>query len=173
MGKDWKEISIDDILNFDGPQTAEIARYERIMQHRTIEAMNGLSGRLDSVVEKLVGVMETIHRVGQLAQEKADQAIQAADKASTSQGRQQRAMYVLTGALFACTLFYTIINAWVALEMREGNEIQRMIANAVKEQAAAARESNEIQRHLPAPQSIDLPSRKDAKAGHGKTGHTQ
>jgi hypothetical protein len=171
--KDFENIDISEILNYEYANTAVMARYERIMQHRTIEAMNGLSGRLDSVVNKLVGVMETIHRVGQLAQEKANQAILAAGNARQAQGRQQRAMYVLTAALVLCTLAYTGINYWVAVEMREGNEIQRLIANAAKEQAAAARESNEIQKHLPIPLSIDLTSRKDSKANHGKTGHTQ
>ena len=39
MSKDRRELTTDEVLNFDGPQTAEIARYERIMQHKTAEAM--------------------------------------------------------------------------------------------------------------------------------------
>jgi hypothetical protein len=115
--------------------------------------MNGLSGRLDGVVEKLVGVIETIYRVGQLAKGEAERAIQAANEASAAQGRQQRAMKWLTIALVACTGLYTIINGVVVLEMREGNKIQRDIADAAKEQADAAQESNKAQKTLPALQS--------------------
>jgi len=42
MPKDWKDISDDEVLNFSGPQTAETARYERIMQKRSIDAIVGL-----------------------------------------------------------------------------------------------------------------------------------
>lgn len=158
MAKDFNDIDVRDILNYDHAETAVIARYERIMQHRTIEAMNGLSGRLDGVVEKLVGVMETIHRVGQLAQEKADKAIQAANTATTAQGKQQRAMTALTVALVACTILYTFVNVVMALEMREGNKIQRRIADAAEEQTEAARENNKRQKALPATRPIEPPS---------------
>jgi hypothetical protein len=39
MPKDWKEISDDELLNFNGPQTAEIARYQRIMEQKTFTAL--------------------------------------------------------------------------------------------------------------------------------------
>lgn len=142
------EVTLNDLLDYDRPETAVIARYQRIMQHRTNEAMNGLSNRLDNVILKLEGVMTTIHRVGQLAQDKADQAIQAAEKAREAQGKQQKAMYILTGVLVGCTLVYTLINGLVALEMKDGNVIQKAIADTAKEQVAATRESNEIQKKL-------------------------
>lgn len=154
MTKDFKNIEIDEILNYDRPETAVMARYERIMQHRTIEAMNGLSGRLDGVIDKLTGVMGTIHNVGQLAQEKAEQAIAATQEASASQKKQQNAMRWLTAVLVICTLAYTAINAWVAYEMHQGNEIQKEVANAAKAQADAAREANEFQRQASAAQHL-------------------
>jgi len=55
MTKDWKEVSDDEILNFEGSQTAFMARYERIMQKRSTDAVIGLR-------DKLVGLMETIYR---------------------------------------------------------------------------------------------------------------
>jgi hypothetical protein len=136
--RNWENISIDTMLNFEGPQTAEIARFDRILRHRTIEATNGLS--------------TTIYRASQLAQEKADEAIKKAGEAAVAQGKQQTAMKWLTIALVACTAMYTGINAWVAHEMHEENKIQAQVADAAKEQARAAREANDIQRkslHVP------------------------
>lgn len=155
MDHDWKNIPIDKILNYEGTNPGEISRLDRIMQHRTVEGMNGLSGRLDDVVNKLTGVIGTIYRVGQLAQEKADSAIAAANTASTAQGRQQRAMKWLTLALVACTVAYTAINGVVVYEMREGNKIQREIADAAKEPAGATREGSKVEKPLPSPQSLD------------------
>lgn len=39
MPKDWKDVSDDELLNFDGPQTGQIAQYERIMRQRTVSAL--------------------------------------------------------------------------------------------------------------------------------------
>jgi hypothetical protein len=67
--RDWKNVSTDTILNFEGPQTAEIARFNRILQHRATESMNGLS--------------TTIYRASQLAADKNDQVISRFDAAVT------------------------------------------------------------------------------------------
>lgn len=75
MPQTYDHIEVTEILSYEGAETAKIARYERIMQHRTIEAMNGLSNRMDTVVDKLDGVANTIYRTGQLAQDKANEAI--------------------------------------------------------------------------------------------------
>ena len=41
MSKDWKDVTDDELLNFGGSQSAEvIARYQRIMDKKTIDAMN-------------------------------------------------------------------------------------------------------------------------------------
>ena len=66
MPKDWKQISDDEILNFDGPQTAEIARYERIMRQRSIDATRSLR-------DGLSGLMETMHRSSQLSKQGTDE----------------------------------------------------------------------------------------------------
>jgi len=52
---------INAILNAKTAQTDEVHKYSRIMQHRTIEAMNGLHSGLQ-------GVMDTIHRADNLAE---------------------------------------------------------------------------------------------------------
>ncbi|WP_186027336.1 hypothetical protein [Burkholderia gladioli] len=95
MPKKFGEIDVTEILGYEGAETEKIARYECIMQHRTIEAMNGLSLRLDGIVTELNdatsnlkvvaiqlnGVTQAIYRVGQLAQDKANEAIEAAANA--------------------------------------------------------------------------------------------
>ena len=44
MSKDWKELTDDDLLNDRGTQSAEvIARYQRIMDRKTIEAMKEIA----------------------------------------------------------------------------------------------------------------------------------
>ena len=40
MFKNWREISDDEMLNFDGTQPGELARYERIMQKRATDAQS-------------------------------------------------------------------------------------------------------------------------------------
>ena len=155
MDPDWKNIPIEKILNYEGAHTGEMNRLDRIMQHRTIEAMNGLSKRLDGVVEKLVGLMETIYRVGQLGKEKGEDAIKAVNAANASQEKQQRAMKWLTAALVVCTVVYTIINGCVAIEMRDGNKIQRVIADAAKQQSDKALPNAQVRQNSPIPQSSD------------------
>lgn len=197
MPKKYEDIDVQELLDYEGAETAKMARFERIMQHRTIEAMNGLSGRLDDIIKELTvvtstlikvtgrldGVTQTIHRVGQLAQAKADEAIAAGNQAGAAQAKQQSAMTWLTVALALCTLAYTGINAWVAVEMRRGNAIQANVAtaakdqaDAAKEQAAAARESNELQKrqlsvHAAVPPAQAPSLAKPADTRSGKSGH--
>jgi hypothetical protein len=41
MPRHWRDFTDDELLNFDGPQTAEIARYDRILQKHATEACLG------------------------------------------------------------------------------------------------------------------------------------
>jgi hypothetical protein len=155
MPQDWREVQIDTVLNNETANTAEIARYNRILQHRNSEATTQLAKQMHSVAE-------TIYRASQLAEDraakvipkidvaisKADEAIGKAAEAASAQRRQQAAMKTLTFALVACTVAYTLINGLVAYEMRQGNAIQAQAAEAAKEQANAARDANDIQRKL-------------------------
>lgn len=120
MKQPWEQLDIDKILNSEADNPALIAQYERIMQHRTIQAMNGLSNRLD----KAIGQIEA---------------------SSTSQDRQQSAMKLLTGALVFCTLAYTGITGWSTWEMHQGNGIQSKVAQSAEQQAKAAQAANSIQ----------------------------
>lgn len=118
MPKDWKEISDDEILNFDGPQTAQIARYERIMQKKSIDALH-------NVKEKISGLMETIHRTNQGLKEKTDELIGLYEKIAKAQNRQQNVLIALSIVVAVSTAVYTII-AWQSITaMKEANQIQK------------------------------------------------
>lgn len=129
MPKDWKDISDDEILNFAGPQTAEIARYERIMQKRSIDAVVGLR-------DKVTGLMETVYRASQGFQEKSDKLLDLYERISKAQGRQQLVLVILTVVVAASTVAYTWITWQSVAAMREANEIQRQLLELQKPSAA-------------------------------------
>ena len=120
MAHDWKELSTDTILNFDGSQTAIMARYERIMQQRSTEAVIGLR-------DKVTGLMETIYRASQGLQEKTDKLLDLYDRISRSQARQQKVVIGLTVVLALSTTIYTLITWQSVSAMREANDIQRQL----------------------------------------------
>lgn len=113
MPKDWKEIDTDEVLNFEGPQTAQIARYERIMQQRNIEATNLLK-------DKVTGLTETIYRASQGIQEKYDAY-------SSSQTKQQNIIIALTVVIALSTAVYTFITWQSVSAMKESNNIQKQL----------------------------------------------
>jgi hypothetical protein len=116
--KDWRQISDEEILNFDGPQTAEIARYERIMRQRSVEATRSLR-------DGLAGLMETIYRASQLLKERADALLNEQKASAATQGRQQKLVIALTVVIAAATAMYTWITWESVKAMREGNAIQK------------------------------------------------
>ena len=120
MAKDWKEISDDDLLNFDGANTGQMAKYERIMQKRSQEALHqtqkeiwNLSSRIDTSTDRLVGV--------------GNKLIQKIEEDAKSQERHQKAIVWLTIVIAIATVFYTGIT-WLSVQaMHESNELQRQI----------------------------------------------
>jgi hypothetical protein len=126
-----KEIDTDEILNFEGPQTNIIARYERIMRHREIEVMGDVSAKLfdlkrtihqssENLNDKITEFNETI----QHASENLNDKITEFDK---SQGKLQWITIALTVAIALSAIFYTCIT-WQSVEaQREANVIQRSI----------------------------------------------
>lgn len=125
MPKDWKDISSDEILNFDGSQTAIMARYERIMQQRSTEAVTGLR-------DKVAGLMETIYRASQGIQEKTDKLLELYNRISSSQARQQTVVIVLTVVVAVSTALYTWITWQSVAAVREANDIQRQLLELQK-----------------------------------------
>jgi len=128
---EWPKISIDSILDdTSGPQNPNTARFNRILQHRSTEATLALA-------DKLTGVMETIHRVGQLFDARASEMKEQSRAISDAQSRQQKAVFLLTGVIAISTAMYTGITAWSVYVANQGNEIQRQLL--------------ELQRQKPAP----------------------
>jgi hypothetical protein len=126
---EWPQISIDTILDdTSGPQSPNTARYNRILQHRSTEATVALANKLN-------GVMETIHRVGQLLDARASELKDQSRAISDAQSRQQKAVFLLTGVIAVSTAMYTGITAWSVYVAHEGNEIQRQLLELQKKPA--------------------------------------
>jgi hypothetical protein len=118
MPKDWKEITNDDLLNFDGPQTAEIARYERILRQRTVEA-------LGQVWAGLFDVKKSLHHVGEMFEARMLESERLQRESAVSQGRLQRVTIGLTVVIAIATVVYTWITWQSVQAQREANAIQR------------------------------------------------
>ena len=118
MLKDWKEITNDELLNFDGPQTAQIARYERIMRQRTVDA-------LGQVWAGLFDVKKSLHIVGDKFEARMQEAEKIQRESSASQSRVQSVTACLTVVLALATVVYTWITWQSVQAQREANTIQR------------------------------------------------
>ncbi|CAG9230207.1 conserved hypothetical protein [Paraburkholderia tropica] len=84
-------VDLKTLLNSDASAPGIIALYQRAMQHRTNEAMNGLSNRLDQIIVQ-------------------------AEKNGRAQGRQQAAMIALTAVLAVATIVYTVTTVYATRE---------------------------------------------------------
>jgi hypothetical protein len=125
MTKDWKEIPDDEILNFEDAHTGKMARYERIMQKKSIEAVAGLR-------DKVTGLMETVYRASQGLQDKTNELMSLYEKISHTQGRQQKMLITLSIVVAVSTAAYTWITWQSVTAMREANEIQRQFLELEK-----------------------------------------
>ena len=108
--------SDDEILNFEEAHTAKMARYERIMEKKSIDALH-------DVRDKLMGLMETIYRASQGLQDKTDELLDLYDKFSKAQNRQQMLLIVLSVVIALSTVAYTAITWQSVSARREGNRI--------------------------------------------------
>jgi hypothetical protein len=157
MPKDWKDYTDDELLNFDDPQTAEIARYDRIMQKHANDAMLGLKGSLaglsetmdkqaDAVISPirdLKGSLETLGDCMSLMHEgltdKADEAFKRYEREARARAQQQKAVRWLTYVIAASTVAYTLItgaSVWATFQSnhirKEMLEFQEHLATAPK-----------------------------------------
>lgn len=117
MQKDWKEISDDDILNFEDSQTGKMSRYDRIMKQKNIESILSLR-------DKLTGLMQTIYSSSQGMKDRTDKLITIYDEHEKSQGKQQKIIVALTVVIALSTAVYTWITWQSVSAMRESNSIQ-------------------------------------------------
>lgn len=118
MPKDWKDITDDEVLNFDGSQTAIIARYERIMDKKTIDA-------LMEVRMGLFDVKKSMHIVTDILEARLIEAEKIQKEAATSQYKLQRVTIALTVVIALSTVVYTWITWQSVQAQREANKIQR------------------------------------------------
>ena len=111
MKTDWTTISTDDLLNWDGAQTDQIARYDRIMRHRetvALENVNQALFDLNSAVHKSTKRLET-----------------SINKAAEKQRRAQKIGFALTVVIAIAAVAYTG-TTWLSVQaQREANAIQR------------------------------------------------
>ncbi|MCA7889111.1 hypothetical protein LGM58_38680 [Burkholderia contaminans] len=78
-----EQISLEKLLKDEPSKPGLVELYQRTMLHRTNEAMNGLSHRLDKIID-------------------------LAEKNGKAQGRQQGVMIALTAVLAIATVAYTV-----------------------------------------------------------------
>ncbi len=142
MQKDWKEIPDDEILNFEDAHTGKMARYERIMQKKSIEAVIGLR-------DKVTGLMETIYKASQGLQEKTTELISLYGKISHAQGRQQKILIVLSVVVAVSTAVYTLITWQSVAAMKEANEIQRQFLELEKSKSGTPNAPNKALKPTP------------------------
>jgi uncharacterized protein HemX len=129
MPRDWKDISDDEVLNFEGPQTAIIARYERIMDQKTINA-------LMEVRAGLFDVKKSMHVVTDKLEKRLIEAEKIQKEAAISQNKLQRVTIALTVVIALSTVVYTWITWQSVQAQHEANQIQRETLAAEKQSSA-------------------------------------
>ena len=120
MSKSWKDITDDELLNIEVGSNDLNARYNRIMQKKSIDSIIALQ-------DKLTGLMETIYRASQGLKEKTEKVIGMYDKIHKSQSRHQLVIIVLSIIIALSTSVYTYITWQTVSAMREANSIQRKL----------------------------------------------
>ncbi len=118
MPKDWKDISDDEILNDDVSNTARIARYQRLMEKKNIDALYKLK-------DTLTQLMESVDQANQNFKMQTGELINTYEKISRNQGRQQLLVIALSCIITFATVAYTWITWESVSTMREANRIQQ------------------------------------------------
>jgi preprotein translocase subunit SecG len=118
MPKDWKAITDDELLNYDGAITAEIARYDRIMTMKMHNALGDVWGGL-------FDLKKTLHAATEKMEARLVEADKTQQKAAASQTKLQRVTIWLTVVIAVSTVAYTWITWQSVQAQREANQIQR------------------------------------------------
>ncbi len=120
MARDWKQIDIDEILNYHEAHTGHMAQYERIMRHKEIEALN-------NVHAGLFDVKKTIHQTSDRLEQRLEVLERVQAGAAKTQGMLQKITIVLTVVIALAPIAYTLVT-WQAVQaQREANEIQEQV----------------------------------------------
>ncbi len=120
MSSRWNEISNDELLDYDGPTTAQIARYERIIIHR-------LRNAVDSMSEKLVALGHTLEQTNKTLASSIDRAIFSQENLSRTQKRQQRSLVLLTSIIALATVVYAGVTILQVRAQHNANRIQEYV----------------------------------------------
>jgi len=126
VSKSWEELTDEELLNTSGSQSAEaIARYQRIMNKKTINA-------LMEVRMGLFDVKKSMHVVTDKLVERLLEAEKIQKEAAKSQGALQKVTIALTIVIAISTVAYTYITWQSVKAQREANAIQREVLLANK-----------------------------------------
>lgn len=104
MSDDLINATIEQMLKWNQSDAGEANRFKLIMHHRTIEAMNGLSLRLDKLHEQ------------------TEESNVQAKANNAAQEKQQRAMVGLTLVIALATVAYTVTTVWSTAKTMSGQQ---------------------------------------------------
>ncbi|CAE6820414.1 hypothetical protein R70006_06171 [Paraburkholderia domus] len=134
-------VGLHELLNSENNDPGVMALYERAMQHRSNEALNGLSHRIDKVIEQ-------------------------AEKNGKAQGRQQWVMIGLTVVLALATVAYTVTTVWSTAKTMSGQQTVYVSGSGAVPESAAVHMGTDSAGHAAVcinGSAYDLPSSSDAR----------
>ncbi len=118
MSKNWEELTDDDLLNVTGSQSPEvIARYQRVMDKKTITA-------LMEVRMGLFDVVKSMHVVTDRIEARLLESEKLQKESAASQSKLQLVTILLTVVIALATIVYTWITYESVQVQRESNNIQ-------------------------------------------------
>lgn len=118
MTRDWKNESIDDILNYDASHTGKLHRFDRIMRQYEIEALKEVRAGLHDVKKSVLAASNQLAiEMGTLKE--------SVNNSTVKQGKFQRVTVGLTVVLAVASVLYTWVTWQSVLAQRESNTIQR------------------------------------------------
>ena len=115
MTQPWERITDDELLNYDRPNTAEIAQYDRIMTHKLRSTIMLLNQGLSSA---LAQTNQRIH-------DESGKIIRSNLEIAKSQERLQRWSVILSIVIAVATSAYVWVTYLSVAAAREANTIQR------------------------------------------------
>ena len=122
MPKDWKDISDDEILNYNEAHTGQMARYGRISEKRTQNALGKVEQELSTLTKASQTSTDRLVDVG-------NRLITSIEADSKAQAKYQKAIVALTVVIAIATVAYTVITWQSVGVMRDANELQRIQMN--------------------------------------------
>ena len=120
MPRDWKDIGLDEILNFDDAQTGRMAQFERIMRHKEIEALSKVHTGLSDLEKAIHDSSNKLENQMKVLEVKLETSAQM-------QNKLQKITIALTVVIAIATVAYALITWQTVTIQQETNEIQRQL----------------------------------------------